>query len=829
MMHVDTLISPASLAMCFADVRRRSALPGIDGVTPSSYESNLDERLHALSVTLGDGTWRPAALVRLRQPKPQGGVRRLAIPTVEDRVVIEMLRRALEPAIESRLSRAAYAYRPRRSARTAVDKLAREIEAGARWVALADIREFFDSILLDQLHSRLDGLECPPRLRAILDRLLVRHALRPGRGLAQGSALSPALSNLALTGLDDALIEAGHGLIRYCDNLCVPSSSEDLARLALAAIERETTTLGLQLKPGESRTVPTSEGVVWLGFWLGREGRRVSDRAVVVLRQRLDAVGQDTPGFDVRERLRSIIRGWVQYFDADLPEGANLGHHDALAREILADYRRTSGEPAREGEPVVDPWDDADDLETTPCSSESPGPELSNLLTEADNLAAAGSYVAAEALYARAQELSSAPPSVTVRSEPEMDWDEEAIDSFLGMFCAGQDRHEVAAGRGQAGLRDFKVVERPPGPRDLRAHLAGEVALAIRPRLRDGTCSVAVLDVDGLGAETEIAVRAHVEALACVARARGLEALVEVTGGRGMHLWIPFERRVGADEAATLLHALVDAAGRPAEGIRVERLPAGDDSPDLHPQAMTLPLGVHVETGKRSELRWVGGPPVELDLSGLFAGHANDPSALLPRRVPAALRRPSALAAEEAGRSHEEKQLGAELGSAPARVIRGCVVLRHLAEKAAATGHLDHSERLSLLYSLGQLGEPGTRAVHAIVRACDNYSEAETARQIERLSGLPISCHRMREKHLVDAIAPLCVCEFGTVRQRGGYPSPVLHGGSFRRAWRDELRRRRTREALHSDSLPSGVGAALEPEPSDRGIVVDRVPPHEWA
>lgn len=828
MMNVDTLFAPSSLAMCFAEVRRRSAAPGIDGVTPSSYESRLDEHLEALSNALGDGTWRPAALVRLRQPKPQGGgVRRLAIPSVEDRVVIEMLRRALEPAIESRLSRAAYAYRPRRSARTAVDKLASEIEAGAGWFALADIREFFDSILLDQLHPRLDGLECPPRLRVILDRLLVRHALRPGRGLAQGSALSPALSNLALTGLDEALLEAGHGLIRYCDNLCVPSPSESQARLALAAIEREAARLGLQLKPGESRTGPTAEGFVWLGFWIGREGRRVSDRAVAVLRLRLDAVTRDAHELDVRERLRPIIRGWVQYFDADLPERVELGHHDALARELLAEYRQTPSEPARDDDPVVDPWDDADDLET-PYAADPSHPERSDLLTEADRLAAGGSYAAAEALYARAQELRAAPASTEERPEPEMEWDEEAIDTFLGLFCAGQDTHEVAVGRGQAGLRDFNVVERPPGPRDLRAHLTGEAALAIRPRLRNGTCAVAVLDVDGVGAESEIAVQAHVEALASVIRAWGLGALVEVTGGRGMHLWIPFEGRVAAEEVAASLDSLVEAAGRPAEGIRVERLPAGDGSPDLHLQAMTLPLGVHVETGRRSQLRWIGGPPVELDLNGIFAGRANDASALLPLRAAPALRRPPA-AAEEAARPGEGGPLWAGFGAAPARVMQGCAVLRHLADKAAATGHLDHGERLSLLYSLGHLGESGKRAVHAIIRACHNYSESETGRQIDRLSGLPISCHRMREKHLVETIAPLCVCEFGAVRQRGGYPSPVLHGGNFRRAWRDELRRRRTREALHAESPPPGVGAALEPEPGDQGIVVNRVPPHEWA
>jgi hypothetical protein len=163
--------------------------------------------------------------------------------------------------------------------------------------------------------------------------------------------------------------------------------------------------------------------------------------------------------------------------------------------------------------------------------------------------------------------------------------------------------------------------------------------------------------------------------------------------------------------------------------------------------------------------------------------------------------------------------------------MRGCVLLRHLADKATTTGHLDHSERLSILYSLGQLGERGKRAVHAIISACDNYDEAETSRQIARLSGLPIGCRRMREKHLTEAAEPLCNCEFGSVRQRGGYPSPVLHGGGFRRAWRAELRRRRTSEALHAESPPAGVAVRRENgnNAAGGGVVVDRVPPHEWA
>ncbi len=172
----------------------------------------------------------------------------------------------------------------------------------------------------------------------------------------------------------------------------------------------------------------------------------------------------------------------------------------------------------------------------------------------------------------------------------------------------------------------------------------------------------------------------------------------------------------------------------------------------------------------------------------------------------------------------------------------GCAVLRHLADKASAGGHLDHAERLSLLYSLGHLGEPGHRAIHGIIGGCHNYDPGETSRQISRLSGLPIGCARMRDKHATPEILPLCNCEFGPVRRRGGYPTPVLHAIGFRRSWRDTLRgRQRSRAEIRAQD-DVGVTAVeeaglpqspeLEPDATanvEPGVHVAGVAPHLWA
>jgi hypothetical protein len=152
-------------------------------------------------------------------------------------------------------------------------------------------------------------------------------------------------------------------------------------------------------------------------------------------------------------------------------------------------------------------------------------------------------------------------------------------------------------------------------------------------------------------------------------------------------------------------------------------------------------------------------------------------------------------------------------------------------------------------------GCAGRRAIHEIVGRCGNYDEAETTRQIGRLSGLPISCTRMREKHVTAELAPLCACEFGDVRRRGGYPTPLLHAAGFRRVWRDELRGRRLAEVVARERPVEGVAAVAErselprvaavAEQDDgggraagesveraldgRGVLVTGVAPHEWA
>lgn len=826
-MAFHDLITTTALAAHFADVRAGSAAAGADGLRPDDVAADLARYLAPLSAALADGSWRPGRLLRLHKPKPTGGVRRLAIPTVTDRIVIALVRRVVEPAVEPLLARSAYAYRPGRSARGAVDAVLSAIERGARHVALADVREFFDSIALGPLHEAMAALPIPSEIKAIARRLLDGHALAPGRGLAQGSALSPALSNLAMVALDraPAFAAAGRTLVRYCDNLCVTAETEADARDALGAMQRAAGRLGLRLKDAASEVVDVARGFSWLGFWIGDNGLSVSEGAVAALCARLADAGRGHHGDALRARLEPIVRGWASYFDAPLPPGLSLGEHDELVRTMLGrPARAEAATPSVADDTMDDPWRDA---------TEAPSDQASALLDDADRRAAAGDFAGAEASYAAAERAAAeqAAFGAARATEPaaRASWDDEALDGFLGLFAAGQEQFEVAAERDRAR---FTTVARPPSANDARDHLDGISALAVRALLADGTAALGVLDLDARDPTADVAVAAHASALAAVARGWGIAGLLETTGGRGYHLWIPVDGRVAEDTMAALLESLCRTAGPPPTGVTVERMPAGSGAPDLRSQACTLPLGLHAETGRPSRLTWVDGPEVVADgaggLAGLFAHAPNRPD-VIAAHARAAPRAPDAPPTASRSLAIPTSTTGAH--GAVARVLAGCAVLRHLEDKAAASGHLSHPERLSVLYSLGHLGATGEQAIHRIVGRCANYDRGETDRQIGRLSGLPIGCTRLREKHATPELLPSCACDFGDVRRRGGYPTPLLHAAGFRRSWRDVLRGRREEATEIRDQHardPVAVVVPAEPD-AEATALTFAAPPHEWA
>jgi RNA-directed DNA polymerase len=155
MMNLMTQItSDENLYDAWRRVRANKGGMGIDGVSWQMYEGSLETNLAELQRQLRDETYCPASLRRLSMPKPNGGYRELAIPTLHDRVAQRAFVNVLEQVFENLFLDCSFGYRPERSVEHAILFVNEYRREGCTWMVDADIERFFDSIQ----HERLMNL-----------------------------------------------------------------------------------------------------------------------------------------------------------------------------------------------------------------------------------------------------------------------------------------------------------------------------------------------------------------------------------------------------------------------------------------------------------------------------------------------------------------------------------------------------------------------------------------------------------------------------------------------------------------------------------------------
>ena len=142
----ERLASPARLHQAFRKVRANRGAAGIDAVSISRFERNLEANLAELSRNLLDRTYEPLPARYVLAPKMNGKERELAIPAVRDRVAQRAVLDAIEPAFERQFLDCSFAFRPGRSTEMAVQRIVTARAQGAMWTVEGDVADFFPSI-----------------------------------------------------------------------------------------------------------------------------------------------------------------------------------------------------------------------------------------------------------------------------------------------------------------------------------------------------------------------------------------------------------------------------------------------------------------------------------------------------------------------------------------------------------------------------------------------------------------------------------------------------------------------------------------------------------
>lgn len=278
---IDKVYQPKNLQTAWEQVKANRGSGGIDGQSVEGFERGLVEHLARLQTELRTETYRPAPVKRVEIPKigKPGETRPLGIPTIYDRVCQQAVRRQLEPIFEPLFDDSNVGYRPGRSAHEALEKVRREIEAGAEWIVDADLKDYFGTIKQTILMTMVACRVADGRGLTLWEQMLTAGYLEQGRlfpteqGTPQGGVVSPLLSNILLTPFDREMRWLGYQLTRFADDWVVTGNSRQQAEAARRSAGKILRALGVQVNLQKTRIVHVDHGFVFLGYKIKRGSR----------------------------------------------------------------------------------------------------------------------------------------------------------------------------------------------------------------------------------------------------------------------------------------------------------------------------------------------------------------------------------------------------------------------------------------------------------------------------------------------------------------------------------------------------------------------------
>jgi RNA-directed DNA polymerase len=307
-------------------VKRNKGSAGVDRMTVDQLSAYLKQHWPAIREQLLSGSYEPKPVRRVEIPKPDGGVRKLGIPTVLDRFIQQAVMQVLQRQWDRTFSESSYGFRPGRSAHQAVAQAQQHIAEGHGWCVDLDLEKFFDRVshdkLMGQIAQRVEDKRLLKLIRAFLNAGVMENGLvSPSvEGTPQGGPLSPLLSNLVLDELDRELERRGHCFVRYADDCNIYVRSERAGQRVMESLTRFITQK-LQLKVNEAKSAvarPQERKFLGFSFTIGPEVRRViAPKALDRFKQRIREITLRAKGVSVEttmEELAPYMRGWRSYF-----------------------------------------------------------------------------------------------------------------------------------------------------------------------------------------------------------------------------------------------------------------------------------------------------------------------------------------------------------------------------------------------------------------------------------------------------------------------------------------------------------------------------------
>ena len=324
---MDEVLSKDNLNQAYLQVTRNKGASGVDDMTCEEVKDYLKVHGNELISQIKSREYKPLPVRRVEIPKPNGGVRKLGIPTVIDRIIQQALVQKLTPIFEPTFSEYSYGFRPNRRCQNAIDRALELLNQGYEWIIDLDLEKFFDNVPQDKLIRLVDNMVNDSDITALIHKYLKAGVLINGEfeettvGTPQGGNLSPLLSNIYLNELDKELERRGLHFARYADDCVIfvktEFSAERVMRNIVTFIETK-----LKLKVNAEKThITRPTKLKYLGFsftkqkdiWEARPHQESFKKLFLKLKKLIKRSWSVDLTYRIK-KINEVLRGWINYY-----------------------------------------------------------------------------------------------------------------------------------------------------------------------------------------------------------------------------------------------------------------------------------------------------------------------------------------------------------------------------------------------------------------------------------------------------------------------------------------------------------------------------------
>jgi len=321
---MGAILCHSNIKRAYQQVKQNKGIAGVDQMAVGDFAVWYAENGETLLRKLYNGTYQPQCVKQVEIPKPNGGKRRLGIPTVTDRIIQQAIAQVLSPIYEREFSAQSYGFRPNRSAHQALKKGSEYVESGRIIVVDLDLKTFFDVVNHDRLMYRLSLTIGDKTLLRLIRKYLQSGIMVDGvasqrtEGTPQGSPLSPLLSNIVLDELDKELERRGHKFVRYADDCNIYVHSQEAGERVMESVTGFIESKLKLIVNKEKSQVCEVNQAKFLGYTLQNDGSlSIARKSIDRFKEKVRSITRRNRGVKFEQVIAELIpvmRGWLNYF-----------------------------------------------------------------------------------------------------------------------------------------------------------------------------------------------------------------------------------------------------------------------------------------------------------------------------------------------------------------------------------------------------------------------------------------------------------------------------------------------------------------------------------